>query len=495
MKPHVAVVFLGACVGCGAPSLAARSASPCVTQSASPAPSTAATSAAPTPAPTPPSTFDVAAIDEYITRQMAPRGFVGLSVAIVKDGVLVLEKGYGQSEVPDVPVQADTPFLVASITKQFVSAVVLQLAAEKKLSVDDKVAKYFPDLTRAKDITLYDLMTHVSGYRDDYPLFFVDREMSRPITPDETITRYAKQPLDFEPRTRFSYSSTGYKILGRVIEKVTGKPLGAVLGERFLRPLGMAHSSYVATEATAPDLAKGYTSFALGPAESATPEAPGWWFGASGLYAPAGDIARWDLALMSGKVLAPEAYKLFTTPRRLTDGRTTGYGCGIFSSVRGGEQILQHDGMDSGFAGLSYMLPRTRSAVVILSNRDDAPPWDLVTEIVGLLNAEHHPSVKVEGASTIDVAKEVFAAFQAGRIERGRFGDDFNFFLTDAKLQAASSRLHALGAPTQVDVEFKGERGGMEQANLRFTFGVTKFRAIMLRSVDGKVQQFLIYKM
>jgi hypothetical protein len=132
---------------------------------------------------------------------------------------------------------------------------------------------------------------------------------------------------------------------------------------------------------------------------------------------------------------------------------------------------------------------------VILSNRDDAPPWDLVTEIAGLLNAEHRPSTKVEGPSTVDAAKEVFAALQAGRIERSRFGDDFNFFLTDAKLQAASARLGPLGAPTQVDVESKRERGGMEQASLRFTFAAKKFRAIMLRSLDGKVQQFLVYNM
>jgi D-alanyl-D-alanine carboxypeptidase len=101
----------------------------------------------------------------------------------------------------------------------------------------------------------------------------------------------------------------------------------------------------------------------------------------------------------------------------------------------------------------------------------------------------------VEGLATVDVAKEVFAALQAGRIERSRFGNDFNLFLTDAKLQAASARLGPLGTPTQVDVESKGERGGMERANLRFTFAAKKFRAIMLRSVDGKVEQFLIYNM
>ncbi len=320
------VVVLLCLVACGGPEAAAPkptaertgvemalpprspgTAAPSSSQSAAPAP-------AQPQAPSPPDTFDVAAIDAYLTRQIEARGFVGLSVAIVKDGALVLEKGYGRSGLgPDVPVQMDTPFLVASITKQFVSGIVLQLAAEKKLSVDDKVAKYFPDLTRANDITLYDLMTHVSGYRDNYPLDFVDREMSQPITPDESVVRYAKQPLDFEPRTRFSYSGTGYKILGRVIEKVTGKPLGVVLGERILRPLGMAHSFYIPTPTT-PGLARGYTSFALGAAEPATPEAQGWWFGSSGLYAPAGDIARWDVAVMSGKVLGPEAYKVLRRP-------------------------------------------------------------------------------------------------------------------------------------------------------------------------------------
>jgi CubicO group peptidase (beta-lactamase class C family) len=217
MRLHLPLALFIGCVGC-APSVAAPHVAQCAptgpTQS-SPAPrSTTSSSESATPSPAqsratfPPETFDVAAIDAYLTRQIEARGFVGLSVAIVKDGSLVLDKGYGRRQLgPDMPVQVDTPFLVASITKQFVSAVVLQLAAEKMLSTDDKVAKYFPDLTRANEITLYDLMTHVSGYRDYYPLDFVDREMSQPVTTDESIARYGKLPLDFEPRTRFSYAA------------------------------------------------------------------------------------------------------------------------------------------------------------------------------------------------------------------------------------------------------------------------------------------------
>jgi len=111
-----------------------------------------------------------------------------------------------------------------------------------------------------------------------------------------------------------------------------GKPLGAVIEERIFRPVGMAHSSYLPKAGVA-GLPTGYTSFAMGPPEEAEPEGRGWLFGSSGIYASAGDIARWSLALMSGKVLAPATYKLFSTPRRLADGRVTNYACGIGTST------------------------------------------------------------------------------------------------------------------------------------------------------------------
>jgi CubicO group peptidase (beta-lactamase class C family) len=478
---------LAACIGCKAPSVDAPSPSP--------APSSAA-SAARSTSPTLPAAFDVAAIDAYLAGQVAARGFVGLSVAIVRDGSIVLEKGYGQRELaPDAPVQTDTAFEIGSISKQFVSALVLLLAQEKMLSIDDPVAKYFPDLTRAKDITLYDLMTHVSGYRDDYPLDFVDKEMTQPVTPDESIVRYAGRPLDFEPRTRWSYSSTGYKILGRVVEKVTGKPLATVLEERILRPVGMTHSSYMPVAAT-PGLARGYTSFAMGPPEPAEPEASGWVYGGGGLHAPAGDIARWDIALMSGKVLGPEAYRIFSTPRTLADGRPTTYGCGIVMRVSpSGETVLRHSGADSGFVAYSVLVPRTRSAVVALSNRDDVDPRGLVNDVLTLLDAEHRPRPPiVAGPSSADVARVVFAQLQSGRVDRSLLGDDFNAFLTDAKVKGASARLGALGAPTNVVVDDTSERGGMEVATVTFSFAEAKIQATMFRSVDGRVQEFLVHK-
>ena len=253
----------------------------------------------------PPKTFDLAAIDAYVAAQVREQGYAGLSLAIMRDGKVVLAKGYGKRLLEEkAAVEPDTAFAVGSVTKQFTCACILLLAEEGKLSIDDKVAKYEPKLTRAGDITLHDLMTHISGYPDFYPLDFVDRRLVKPILPEALLAEYAGAKLDFEPGERWSYSNTGYTLLGHVVAKVSGKPFGQFLKDRILDPLGMTHSAFE----PGPEIrgqTKGYTSFALGPLEPAEPEASGWLYSAGGLWASAPDLARWDLALMEGRVLSP----------------------------------------------------------------------------------------------------------------------------------------------------------------------------------------------
>src|SRR5262249_8578583 len=159
---------------------------------------------------------------------------------------------------------------------------------------------------------------------------------------------------------RWSYSNTGYVLLGAVVEKVSRKPFGRFLTERILDPLGMKHSAFE----PGPDRTervRGYTAFALGPAEPAVPEARGWLHAAGGLWASAPDLARWDLALMDGKLLKPASYRLMTTPRRLTSGKTKDYGCGLNIVRLDGETVLTHGGAVSGFQAFNAMVPRTRS--------------------------------------------------------------------------------------------------------------------------------------
>ena len=123
-----------------------------------------------------PDVFDVKALDSYFEAQVKEKGRVGLAVGIVRDGKVVLTKGYGKRSLESSQaVEPETMFAIGSVSKQFTCAAVLLLAQDGKLSPNDKVAKYYPKLTRASDITLLDLMNHTSGYPDYYPLDFVDR--------------------------------------------------------------------------------------------------------------------------------------------------------------------------------------------------------------------------------------------------------------------------------------------------------------------------------
>jgi D-alanyl-D-alanine carboxypeptidase len=447
----------------------------------------------------PPKTFDLAAIDAYVADQVRDQGYAGLSLAIVRDGKVVLAKGYGKRLVEEgAPVDPDTPFAIGSVTKQFICACVLLLAEEGKLSVEDKVAKYEPSLKGAGDISLHDLMTHISGYPDYYPLDFVDRRLVKPVSAESLLAEYAGVKLDFEPGSRWSYSNTGYMVLGSVVAKVSGKPLGQFIKERILDPLSMAHSAFEPGEGQR-GKTRGYTSFALGPLEPAEPEASGWLHAAGGLWASAPDLARWDVALMEGRILKPESFRLMTTPRTLKNGQTTGYGCGLNVRQIDRETVLTHGGAVSGFLSFNALVPRTRSAVIILTNTEHLPVDSLYSTILRLLLDDHKkegsPHVpKVNGPSPKEAALDFLHQMQAGKVDRHKLGEEFGLFVTDERLQAAAPRLKALGEPEKVEVMSVSERGGMEVASIHFKFKTAELGGLLYRTPDGKIQQLLFRK-
>jgi CubicO group peptidase (beta-lactamase class C family) len=412
-------------------------------------------------------------------------------VAVVKDGKLVLARGYGKASIEaGTRVGSETLFAIGSVTKQFTCACVLLLAQEGRLSVDDKVSKYFPRLTRANSITVLDLMNHTSGYPDYYPLDFVDSRMQAPIAADDLIGQYASGKLDFEPGSAWSYSNTGFIILGRIVEKVSGQSFGDFLSNRILTPLGMQHTAY---EPDPKDkrLAAGYASFALSGAEAAVPEAKGWAGAAGAIYSTPSDLVKWDLALMDGKVLKPKYYKIMTTPREISPGKTTSYGCGLSIGIQDGRTVLRHNGAVSGFNAFNAMVPSTKSAVVVFSNMEDGL-GSVPDTLLGLLSKEDSKVPKVSGPSVVEVVKTVFEQFQSGNIDRARLGKEFSHFLTDQKVAASSSRLKDLGAPKNIEVLRTRERGGMEVTTTRLTFAGRTLQVLMYRMPDGEIQQFFI---
>ena len=438
-----------------------------------------------------PDTFDPRAIDSFLSAQVQQANRVGLSVAIVKDGQVVLAKGYGKRSLENGrPVEPDTLFAIGSVTKQFTCACVLLLAEDGKLSANDPVAKYYPNLTRAKDITLLDLMNHVSGYPDYYPLDFVDRRMQAAIAEDELLRHYAGGKLDFEPGSKYSYSNTGYILLARVVERVSGETFGEFLNRRILKPLGMDHTVYEPALSD-PRLAKGHSSFALSPPERVAPEAQGWLRGAGGIYSTPGDLAKWDLALIEGRLLKLESYALMTAPRKLSGGRISEYGCGLSLKTQGGRQVISHNGAVSGFNTWNSMVPSTRSAVIMTCNLDGGL-GSLPSQVFALLLKEPSNTPTVKGSPAADTAKVLFAEFQSGKVNSSNLSVEFNHFLTDEKLAGAARRLKRFGAVKKAEVTSLNERGGMEVSFTRLTFKSGTLRALMYRQPDGKVEQFFV---
>jgi D-alanyl-D-alanine carboxypeptidase len=457
--------------------------------------------------------FDVKAVDALVAAEVQARGLVGITLAVARDGKLVLSRGYGLASLADRrPVSEETMFAIGSVTKQFTCACILLLAEDGKLSPQDKVAKYYPSLTKADGITLLDLMNHVSGYPDYYPLDFVDRRLATPRPVDEVIHLYGTGKLDFEPGTRYSYSNTGYDILGRIVEKVSGEPYGEFLARRILKPLGLENTTYEPDPASL-RFAQGYSSFALSGPEPAIPEGKGWVSAAGAIYSTASDLVRWDLALMSGKVLKPESFKLMTSPRKLADGRMSNYGCGLSVGDRGGTAVLGHNGAVAGFLAYNTMVPSTGTAVAMISNFDasgDAsavfrkvllpllppvPPAPAAAEAKKDTTPQVVPGIpKIAGLPAPEEARTLFLMYQSGKVDRSVFSEDFNEFLTEAKVKGAAARLAPFGEPTAAAVESMNERGGMEVTTVRLTFASGSLRALMYRTPDGKIQQYFIYK-
>ena len=444
--------------------------------------------AAPKPAtekPAFPIAFDAAAVDTWVGAQVAARGAVGASLVVIRDGKVVLARGYGKLRGDaDDAVTADTPFALGSISKQFLCTAAYQLVDNGQLAMTDAIAKWYPSVTRAADITLADIGGHTAGYRDYYPLDYIDARMAKPIAPDDLIAQYATLPLDFEPNARWSYSNTGFVLLARVVEKVAGKPYDTLLDETIFKPLGMTAST-----ARPANAASGHVSFLLDGAKPTPFEGDGWLFGAGDIWASANDVAKWDLALLDGKLLSPASHRALATARPLANGKSSGYSCGWFVSTNRGEVVLSHSGWVGGFHTRNAIVPRTKAAVVLLTNDEWTNVTDIADRILGLIITEDAAPV-VAGPPAADAARDLILALQRGTLDRTKLGDDLNAHFDDARIAAAAAKLKDLGPPT-VTAMARRERGGWEVTPLSIAFPSKTVTATMFRSPDGKIRQLL----
>lgn len=327
-------------------------------------------------------------VDAVAARALANGSAAGLAIGVSRDGRPVLLRGYGFANLEDrTPVTADTVFRIGSITKEFTAASILLLAERGKLSVDDPLAKYLPGFPRGNEVTLRQLLTHTSGIHNytalpDFATAISHRELSTAGMVD-VIAR--QQPLfDFAPGTKYSYSNSGFLLLGAVIEKVSGQPYAAFVEANVLTPLGLRHTRPDVAAEVVPGRAGGYErakgaggGFTNADYISTTTAAS-----AGAMRSTVGDLLRWHEALLGGKLLRPQSLRMMLSPGRLKDGRlasTTApaspdgspppdYGFGIEVGTRHGRRMIGHGGAINGFNASLQTYPDQRTTIVLLAN-------------------------------------------------------------------------------------------------------------------------------
>jgi D-alanyl-D-alanine carboxypeptidase len=434
--------------------------------------------------------LDAATVDRVVTEWLASTGAPSASIAIVRGGRLAYARGYGDGRLnPKVASTGDTRYAIDSVSKEFTAAAVLLLAEQGKLSLDDPIAKWFPELRTAGAVTLRQLLTHTSGIRDYWPQDFLTPEMTRPTTPAAIIDEWVQRPLDFEPGTDWQYSNTGYVLAGAVVEKVSGQPLFEFLSRYVFGPLHMTQvAEYSPTGAaarfTAGDAA-GYTRYGLGPVVPAPKEAPGWLFGAASLAMRPSDLALWDLSLIDRSLLKAESYKWEFEPAVLKSGRIPDYALGLEVESVQGRLRIGHAGGGSGFLADNRIWPRERTAIVVLTNNDWADPSDLTGRIAFVVLAPTPQEARV---------RQLFQAFQDGRVDRGLFSSVGNFYLTATVLADLKSSLSPLGPARLIELERETQRGGMTTRRWKILCPGARLEAIERSHPDGTIDEFMIAK-
>jgi D-alanyl-D-alanine carboxypeptidase len=425
-----------------------------------------------------------AAVSDVLQRTGAPSA----QVAVVKDGALACVRAYGTANLETgTPATPEMRYSIGSISKQFTAAAVLLLAEEGRLSLDDRLVRFFPELTRARDVSLRQVLSMTSGYQDFWPQDYVMPGMLQPVTPREILDRWARIPLDFEPGTRWQYSNTNYVIAGLVVEQVAGQPLLDFLRQRIFEPLGMRSVADTDAAGLGPGEPARYMRYALGPPRPAPKEGRGWMFAAGELAMTAADLARWDVSLIDQTVLRPSSYRDLETEVRLDDGVGTGYGLGVNVTMSDGRRVIGHGGEVSGFTARNNVYPEERAAAVVLTNLDatDASA-QVATKIASLLFA---PEGSEEALSQ---AKAVFASLQRGEIDRSLFTPNANAYFTDQALRDFASSLGPLGTPKEFSLAGQSLRGGMTLRRYRVVFKERTLRITTFSMPDGALEQFTV---
>ena len=389
------------------------------------------------------------------------------SVLVAEGGKVIYSNGFGMANFEhNVPNKTDTKFRIASITKQFTATLVLQLVEQGKLELDKPISAYLPSYKgpAADVVTIHHLLTHSSGIPSytSFPDFFQSTSRN-PYTPDEFIKTFQDSALQFTPGEKFMYNNSGYFLLGRIIEEVTGKPYEQVVQEKIFTPLGMTDSGYDHYETIINNRAAGYEKQGqqLINAPYLDMSLP---YAAGSLYSTVEDLYLWDQALYGNKILSEDSKKLMFSEQIPAGGSHYGYGWGIGKQALGktkdSVQVISHSGGINGFNTLITRYPESRNLVVMLNNTGGT---DLGTMTASINNILHGLEVEMPKKS---VAREVLPVFMDQGTEAGMA--KINELKANTAYEVNENEINAMGYELL-------QNGKKKEAIAVFKFNVAQF--------------------
>jgi CubicO group peptidase (beta-lactamase class C family) len=328
-------------------------------------------------------------VSQYLTTVMRHQQIPGLSVAIVRGDSILLARGYGFANLEHgVPASDSTVYQSGSLGKQFTATAVGMLAQQGRLSLDERITRWFPEGAGTWDsVSVRHLLTHTSGV-PDYTDSIID--LRKDYTEEQLVRIAAKQPLDFPAGTSWSYSNTGYLLLGVIIHRVTGRFYGDVLQELLFGPLGM-RTRVISEADIVPNRAAGYR-LVKGQLKNQEWVSPSLNTTADGaLYLTVNDLAKWAVALKQQRVPAGPVLDQAWTPVRLADGGTFPYGYGWDLSPQRSHRRIGHTGSWQGFKTAIYRYPDLDLSVAVLANLAEATPGPIAQGIAGILEPSVRP--------------------------------------------------------------------------------------------------------
>lgn len=418
----------------------------------------------------------------------------GATIAVVDGTTVVYRHAFGFRRSPDLAANVDTHFGIGSITKQFTAAAIVQLEEAGELKFDDPVSRYLPAAPHASEITVRQLLTQTSGLAEYLDGPDLDNAMKKPATFDTLMARIAGKPLAFKPGTSWGYCNTNYIVLGRIIEITSGQSYQAYIQQHLLDPLGMTQTFTSVQARDKANVAAGYHLVDGRSVEVPETDEDAWGWSAGDLFSTADDLAKWSIALQSGKIVSPHDYDLMTTSQQLPNG-DAGYGFALFVDSKYAQPRVGHTGGGFGYTAADEYYPKQHLRIIALTNAESDDP-EAGETITNIIFADVHPelasqalaSVPGEDKAITATARRAFLALETPSHDYEVFGDHLATKLRGGLGEQMNGQLGPFGTPDAFI--FKGTRAAEKSTwyDYELTFGPGIMMAFGVRlDASGKV--------